>query len=322
MKVRSILYWKFCLLLVVGVVQLIHGAPEKSGLEVRAEKGVFVVSEDGQTVFRYNRDAISRPDGSYPRAHYIHPLYATDGTLMTEDMPDDHPHHRGVFWAWTQLWVDGERIGDPWHLKGLRRHVTDVSVDVEDSFARLVCDVVWHTELLDTDAGGRDLVSERAIVTVHPAEGENRRIDFEVRLQALQDNIKLGGSMNKKGYGGFSVRIPMPEDLSFSGSDVEPVVNRKAPAAANRWVDFSASFTEETRSGLAIFTHPGNLGYPHGWTLRKANSCQNPVYPGEQPVPLSATQPLVLKYSLFLHGSDYDATEINAAYQRYLNEVE
>jgi len=290
-------------------------------LEVRAERGAFVVSEDGEAVLRYNREPISRADGTYLRAHYIHPLFSTDGTVMTEDMPDDHPHHRGVYWAWTQLWVDGERVGDPWHLKGLRRYVNDVSVTVEEEAARLACDVVWHTDLLDTEQGGRRLVKERSFITVRSKEGDDRRIDFEIRLQALQEGIQIGGSMNPKGYGGFTVRMPMPDDLIFEGPDAKPEVNKNAPAAKNVWVDFSACFAEGKRSGVTIFTHPKNPGYPHGWTLRDAKSCQNPVYPGEEPVPLSASEPLVLKYALFLHGTDFDAEKVASAYKRYVREV-
>lgn len=305
----------------IAFVSNLWGNPETQGFEVRAEKGAFVISEAGQTVLRYNREPVSRADGTYIRSHYIHPLFATDGTAMTVDMPEDHLHHRGVFWGWTQLWVDGERIGDPWHLKGMRRHVKEVAVEVEEAKAQLACEVLWHTDLLDTESGGRNLVKERALITVRSAAGGDRRVDFEIQLQALQEGVQIGGSMNEKGYGGFSVRIPMPKDLTFSGSDAEPLVNWKAPAAANRWVDFSASYAEGKRSGITVFTHPKNPGYPHGWTLRKENSCQNPVFPGEQPVALSMEEPLVLRYSLFLHDSDFDTEKVSSAYADYLNEV-
>ena len=33
-------------------------------------------------------------------------------------MPADHRHQRGLFWAWHQVWIGEERIGDPWLLYG------------------------------------------------------------------------------------------------------------------------------------------------------------------------------------------------------------
>ena len=38
---------------------------------------------------------------------------------MTDDMPKDRRHHRGVVWAWTQLWIGDKRIGHPWEQKDM-----------------------------------------------------------------------------------------------------------------------------------------------------------------------------------------------------------
>ena len=50
--------------------------------------------------------------GKYRRCHYIHPLYGLDGEVLTEDFPADHPHHRGIFWGWHQLWLGDKKVGD------------------------------------------------------------------------------------------------------------------------------------------------------------------------------------------------------------------
>ena len=43
------------------------------------------------------------------RCCYVHPLYAPNGVMLTDDFPVDHYHHRGVFWVWPIVNVDGER---------------------------------------------------------------------------------------------------------------------------------------------------------------------------------------------------------------------
>ena len=37
------------------------------------------------------------------RSDYIHPLYGLNGEVLTRDWPVDHPHHRGIYWAWPEV---------------------------------------------------------------------------------------------------------------------------------------------------------------------------------------------------------------------------
>src|SRR5688572_6013094 len=53
-------------------------------------------------------------NGKYERSGYVHPLYGLKGNVLTEDMPEDHPYHRGIFWAWHQVVVDGKNVADGW----------------------------------------------------------------------------------------------------------------------------------------------------------------------------------------------------------------
>src|SRR5450756_1344739 len=60
------------------------------------------LAESGKPVFVYNYGGILA--AGFPetmrRSSYLHPVYAPDGTLLTDDFNKDHPHHRGIFWAW------------------------------------------------------------------------------------------------------------------------------------------------------------------------------------------------------------------------------
>jgi hypothetical protein len=51
------------------------------------------------------------------RCCYVHPLWAPNGVVVTDDFPKDHYHHRGVFWAWQIVRFEGKQY-DMWHLKG------------------------------------------------------------------------------------------------------------------------------------------------------------------------------------------------------------
>ena len=72
------------------------------------------IVEDGTPVLVYQQQEKSL-DGKWPRAGYVHPMYDLNGEVFSEDFPQDHRHHRGVFWAWHHLSVGDLSLGDPWH---------------------------------------------------------------------------------------------------------------------------------------------------------------------------------------------------------------
>ena len=58
------------------------------------------LTEAGKTVLVYRTKPLD-PTAEPGRSNYVSPLYAPDGTVLTEDKPGDHPHQRGVWWFWT-----------------------------------------------------------------------------------------------------------------------------------------------------------------------------------------------------------------------------
>ncbi len=276
---------------------------------VKTDEGLLF--REGKTdVLFYQRKTKSR-DGKYPRAHYIHPLYDLDGNVLTEDFPKDHLHHRGIFWAWHQLWVGDNMIGDGWACKDFQWDVQSAETHVTDSgSAILETRVLWKSSQWNgPDGEPKPLVDEKTAIQIHPRTDRHRMIDFEIRLRALEENIRLGGSDNDKGYGGFSVRVRLPDDIRFIGRTGELAPQRTA-IDGGPWLDMLASFAGDSKSGLTILCHPSSAGFPQRWILRRRGSMQNPVYPGQEPVALSKTDPLVLRYRLVLHQAEVSAAEI------------
>jgi hypothetical protein len=254
---------------------------------VESEEG-FLATEGEKRVLFYQRRPSSL-GGKYSRADYVHPLYGLDGEILTEDFPGDHLHHRGIFWAWHQVWVGEKRMGDAWSIEDFSWDVQEAKVLEADSQSRaLEVEVLWKSpNWTDADGWQKPFVKETTTIRVHGCEDDVRKIDFEIGLLALEDGVRIGGAENEKAYGGFSARIRLPEGVRFRGprGQVQP---RRTPIEAGPWLDFSGPFGDKGRvSGLAILCHKSSPGYPQRWVLRRRGSMQNPVYPGRHPVPLS-----------------------------------
>jgi len=278
----------------------------------------FSITEGQEKVLFYQRQHKSM-DGKYTRANYIHPLYGLDGEILTEDFPADHPHHRGVFWAWHQVWLGDKKLGDSWAALDFSWDVYDAEIlTIDSQSCALRLRVYWKSPLL-TDANDKQqaFIKETTTIRIHRAEGDIRKIDFQIELLALKDDMRLGGSEDAKGYGGFTARIPLPDGLAFTGTNgaVEPT---NLSVEAGPWLDFSGNLGAKGKtSGLAILCHSSSPGYPQRWILRRKGSAQNPVFPGRQPVPLSHEKPLILRYRLIIHRggvNDVNLDNLQAEY--------
>jgi len=279
----------------------------------------FLVSEGGKPVLFYQR-APKSLEGKSERADYVHPLYGLDGEVLTEDFPDDHRHHRGVFWAWHQLYIGDRKLGDGWSIVDFSYDVKEVKIlDVNSASPALRAEVYWKSPLwTDSEGKERPFVKEITTIRFHPSVGGIRKIDFEIALLALEEGFRIGGADNKKAYGGFSVRIKMPDGMEFVGpaGAVEPILT-PLPAAA--WMDFSGDFEGDGKiSGMAIFSHESNPGYPEKWILRRKGAMQNAVWPGREPAALATKEPTVLRYRLIVHrgdSKDIDLGKLQADYR-------
>jgi len=262
--------------------------------------GVLIRENDRKVLFFQKKP--KSLNGRYKRANYVHPLYDWNGDVLSEDFPADHRHHRGVFWAWHQLWLGETRLGDAWSTQDFLADVQSVNIDqTEEDSCTLETRVLWTTRRLPENPDKfLPIVRENAAITIHSRQEKWQLIDFEIRLLALKPNVRLGGSDDRKGYGGFSARIKLPEDLRFRGTE-GPVQPKMTAVEAGPWLDFSTK-----KAGLAILDHPQNPGSPQPWILRRQRSMQNPAYPGRKPVKLSSKTPLVLRYRLVLHDGSLD----------------
>jgi hypothetical protein len=286
---------------------------QKSPFTTAETEEKIVLLENDNPVFVYQKKPKSLT-GQYVCNNYIHPLFDLSGNVLTEEFPADHPYHRGVFWAWHQLYAGGRRLGDGWTNDSISQEVVSTGIEKGKYYARLKTDVLWRSIVSVYE---KPFIEEKTTITVHKISDGIRRIDFEIVLNALADQLQIGGSADQKGYGGFCVRMRLPDSLKFI-SDIGPVTPQELQIKAGPWMDFSGRFGAGPEiSGLTIICHPSMPGYPEPWILRQKGSMQNVVFPGRDRIDVTRDKPVVLRYRLVIHNGGAASLSIDGLIKEF-----
>ena len=281
--------------------------PDPFAFEKR-DDGFLTLTENGSPVLTYVY-GMNLKDGvpkDRTRANYVHPVYGLDGEIVTDDFPDDHHHHRGMYTAWPRIIVDGDSL-DLWHIRGIeKRFERWLERETGPVFARLVVLVGWY-------AGEEKVVEETLGITVYRAGAIGRAVDFDFTF-AAERPLTILGSPDLKGYGGFNYRpAPFGEPVITTEEGVQADSNlRRFP-----WADFSAKFEgAAARSGVAVFDHADNLNTPNGWCLRHYGFL-GVAWPGNNPYLLQPGKPLRTMYRVWIHRGDAGSGRVSSAYVAY-----
>jgi len=272
------------------------GLPAAPGFEFRELNPTSVeLLEDGKPVYVYNYGMTLKPgvNEDRRRAGYLHPVWTPRGTVVTDDFPADHPHHRGIFWAWPHVKTSGGDF-DLWGIRGIhQKFVRWMEKTVSPGQARLAVENVW-------EAGGRRLVKETALVVAHRAAANRRVLDFTLAFEPLGEPVLLlGESSSKKGYGGFCVRFAERHNTWIhTDRGKEEADSNMVP---HPWAELSADY-DGRRATVRVEISPQNPGYPNGWCLRHYGFL-GVNFPGTTAYALRRGKPLELRYRVIVSDS-------------------
>ncbi len=275
--------------------------------------GQYEIEEAGKPVLRYNYAAIepgallqSIAPGNLiyavARSNYIHPLYGPHGEILTKDWSIDHPHHRGIYWAWPEVDWRGQR-GDLHALQVVfARPTGHCSVQSRPKFAKIQAENLWKWK------DQEPIVRELATITAWRSTPKGRLIDLEFRFEALQDPVLLARRGTDK-YGGLNLRLNAVKD--------QRIVKHTDPPSADAgfrcaWGEVSGVFADSSQpAGMVILQHPSNPDYPGDWIDYPELNWLQPTFPAPQTrFELRKDRPLTLRYRLWIHaGLAADPTE-------------
>ncbi len=291
---------------------------------VRADRdphtGQVVVSEAGRPILQYNYLTVQPPAGfvesvqpgnrRYARARsdYIHPLYGPDGEILTADWSKDHPHHRGIYWAWPEVDWRGQR-GDLHALQTvIARPTANIKLQSGADAARIEAENLWLWE------DETPIVREVTDIIVHRANTEGRFIDLVFHFEALDDDVALA-RRGTDAYGGLNIRLSPIQDMRL--------VHHADPAGAEprrAWSDSFGIRQGGTRSvGLAVFEKTTNPDYPGDYIEYAYLPWFQPTFPAQGTrYVLKRGRPLTLQYRLWIRpDSTTDETQYIKQWQAF-----
>jgi hypothetical protein len=278
------------------------------------DTGQFELAEGETPILRYNYAtvqpgpilaSIAEPNLKYavPRSDYIHPLYGPHGEILTKDWSKDHPHHRGIYWAWPEVDWRGQR-GDLHALQKVFARPTGECHTVGGPvFAQVQAENLWHWE--DRDP----IVRELATIRVFRSTAAGRVIDLVFRFEALAGPV-LVARRGAAHYGGLNIRLNEVKGQQITKhTDSETTTPRKA------WSDLSGQFGGATQSaGLTVIQHAANPAYPGDWIDYPELNWLQPTFPAAGTRhEIVKGKPLVLRFRLLIHPGGMISEKLAAA---------
>ncbi|MHC1763467.1 MAG: DUF6807 family protein [Verrucomicrobiia bacterium] len=261
------------------------------------ESGQFMITENGRPVLRYNYQTVQPGDllskvqpgnliYARPRSDYIHPLYGLDGQELTYDWSLDHPHHRGIYWAWPEVDYRGER-GDLHALQRVfARPTGKISLTEGPDFAQITAENQWLWE------DKEPIVREQTVIRTFTSSGDKRRIVLEFTFTALGDDVALA-RRGTEHYGGLNLRFTKVEGQRIT----------IPPGEKPGWADISGVFGKGSPpTGVTIVQDPRNPQYPGDWIQYPDLNWLQPTFPGlGKRWVLKKNEPLILRFELWIH---------------------
>lgn len=246
--------------------------------------GTLALTEGGKPVLTYRH-------GAGRDCCYFHPLVSPAGVVLTDDRPEDHRHHRGLFWSWPEVESNGVKA-DFWILKGGEHRFRRIERrSAGKTAASLIAEHSWI-------AGGRQIASDRVEMTVHAARNGRRRIEFALTVAAVGGPLRLAGTSDHgKGYGGVVLRFaPRQQPAIRTG---EGAVEKDEDHGRHAWAEYEGLF-DGRRAGIRTEAGAENPGYPNEWILRPYGLVGE-SYPGNRTITVEPGKPLTLRYVFTLY---------------------
>src|SRR5690625_191207 len=284
------------------------------------DSSTISIQQSGREVLSYYHGYNNPPDRldeRYRRGGYIHPLRSPSGVVLTNHLnADGHPHHSGIWSAWTHTRFQG-RTPDFWNV-----HLNTGRVDHADSL-----DLAWQGPV---HAGFRsrhhfvDLSSSAPVIALNE-QWDVRVYDTEQAGDYFMFDLEISQSVNtaqplelpEYRYGGVGFRGHVdwddPENTTFLTSEGE---GRDGHGSRVRWTHIGG-YSEGELAGVAILSHPSNYRHPQTVRIHPTEPFFNyaPVQLGDMVI--EPGSPYSARYRYITYDGEPDPEWLDQMWQDY-----
>ena len=286
--------------------------PTENGMELR--------TPDGRPVLEYLTKKPVNSGLTSASAACFHPVRTPTGEIVTALAPDDHPHHRGIFFGWHdsefRTPVNLDNYGPHKPLRAL--NITKADFWGWGAFATRDGRVVENREvkLVRSDArqaaleirnnwnvGTRTMAEEVNLASVAERDGVFV-LDLEYRITPSADYV-----LNRASFGGFDVQGRKDGESYFADGSGKldradahySLPDLNWPPAP--WYDYSIQLKGSGKTvGFAVIDHADN---PYTtWHNSSKLWMLNPVITASGPITIFRGQTMTLRYRVVVHDGD------------------
>ncbi|MCM8541941.1 MAG: PmoA family protein [Lentisphaeraceae bacterium] len=250
----------------------------------------------------------------YVRSAFIHPLYSPQGKLVTDNFPLDHPHHKGLWFAWTNTEIDGKKV-DFWNLGSKQGTVQFDGFESTASgavFSEFKVNHKWINFLAEKEH--RVALKESWNVKTF-ALSKGKQKAWVVELVSTQKPL-VDIHLPEYRYGGFAYRGAK----EWVGDKhivltAEGKTKKDAHLSRGKWIAYSGKVYGDYAT-VALFSHPENFRFPEPFRVWPDKGAFLNVAPSQQgSFDLKKGQTYTWKYSLVIHDGEIDAAWLNKIWE-------
>ena len=251
------------------------------------------------------------------RSGFIHPIYAPDGTIVSDDFPPEHPHQHGIMLAWVDSVFQGQPI-DFWNSmknQGTVEHVKVLGIVNKEEFAQL--DVQLQHSQISSDGKSLPVLDEKWQIRVYNSAGPHV-IDIQSTITCATDQPL---HLKEYHYGGMAFRgasewsFGKAKFLTSEGKDRESG-NHTRPL----WTAMSGRVGEKYYT-VASVEYPANFRYPQPVRLHPDMPyfCWSPTVLGE--FDIMPGKPYVSRYRFFVFNGTPNSDKIDQLQRTTVTEM-
>ncbi|MCW9708235.1 PmoA family protein [Fodinibius salsisoli] len=294
-----------------------------SQVNYTADENTFTFQKDGKPVLSYYYDSNNPPtelDHRYKRAGYIHPAYTPNGVSLTNHLDTQmHPHHYGIWSAWTKtkfqgrspdFWNQQDETGRVDHADSLDKvwegpvygglKATNYFVDISGSAPVIGLNEEWQTKIYNISGTDKQEYNLFDLKLTHTANSG----------QPL--------TLPTYHYGGLAFRGHQqwdnPDNVSFLTSAGYDRSNGNETRA--RWVHVGGQVNGK-QVGVAILSHPDNFRSPQPVRINPSTPyfVYAPMQLGD--FKIKPGSPYLMRYRFVTYDGEPDVDALNHLWKDY-----